>query len=357
MHTVRHNWQRPTLLDFNNRLKEKAEGHERLRVLKSKAKNEEAVKPKTTKVFAANSQITSMAQDKSEFPPCVLCKGSHALWICAVFKEKNATQRAKYVAEQKRCFTCLNGNHSFPQCSRAKKCPKPECDSTNNVLLHGAEKISPRRENSNVSNKAGTNKSKENTNTSTHAAISDVHDIESFYGLLPIATLGVSSDVTSLPTLVLCDSASTHSWVSSSLVNRLRLVGEPVNLSISGFNSTTVVETQRVKFTVSSEPNNSDFVYSLCAFVKDSFPIGSELINIANWQDKNPQLAPIKPTQYTCEDVEVIIGQNYYHAVRPIEFILGDDKNSPCSVRLPILWVISGPLPPSVRSTSSCFKC
>ena len=97
-----------------------------------------------------------------------------------------------------------------------------------------------------MSNKAGTNKSKENTNLSTHAAVIDVHDIESSKGLLPIATLEVSSDVTSLLTLVLCDSASTHSWVSSSLVNRLGLVGEPVNLSISGFNSTTVVETQRV---------------------------------------------------------------------------------------------------------------
>ena len=35
---------------------------------------------------------------------------------------------------------------------------------------------------------------------------------------------------------------------------------------------------------------------------------------------------------------------------------MGEDKNSPCSVRLPIGWVISGPLPPSVHSTSSCFK-
>ena len=130
MHTVRHNWQRPTLLDFNNWLVEKAEGHERLRLVNSKAKNEEPVKPKTTKVFAANSQVTSKAQDKSKFPPCVLCKGSHALWNCAVFKEQNATQRAKYVAEQKLCFACLNGNQSFRQCSRAKKCPKPECDST-----------------------------------------------------------------------------------------------------------------------------------------------------------------------------------------------------------------------------------
>ena len=146
-------------------------------------------------------------------------------------------------------------------CFRAKKRWKPECDSTHTVLLHGAEKIISRKENSNVSNKAGTNKSKENTKTSTHAAVSAVHDIESSEGLLRIATLGVSSDVTSLLTLVLCDKASTHSWVSSSLVYRLGLVGELVNLSISGFNSTTVVETQRVKFTVSVKPNSSNFYF------------------------------------------------------------------------------------------------
>ena len=97
--------------------------------------------------------------------------------------------------------------------------------------------------------------------------------------------------------------------MSSSLVNRLGLVGEPVNLSISGFNSTTVVETQMVKFTVSSEPNNSDFVFSLCAYVKDNIRIGSELINIADLQNKYPQLSRIRPIQYTYEDV--IIGQDY----------------------------------------------
>ena len=189
-------------------------------------------------------------------------------------------RHVKYVAEQKLCFACLDGNHSFRQCSRAKKCPKPERDSTHNVLLHGAEKqISSE---GNGSKKAGTNKSKENTNISTHATASDVHEIESSKGLLPIATLGVSSDVTSLLTLVLCDSASTQSWMSSSLVNRLGLVGEPVNLSISGFNSTIIVEILRVKFTISSEPNNGDLVFSLCAYVKDNIRIGSELINIHN---------------------------------------------------------------------------
>ena len=39
MHLVRHNWQRPTLLDFNNWLKENSKGHEELRVLNSKVVN------------------------------------------------------------------------------------------------------------------------------------------------------------------------------------------------------------------------------------------------------------------------------------------------------------------------------
>ena len=76
-----------------------------------------------------------------------------------------------------------------------------------------------------------------------------------------------------------------------------------------------------------TEPNKIDFVFPLCAYGKDNIRVGSELINIADLQNEYPQLARIKPTQYTYEDVEVIIGQDYYHAIRPIELILGDDKN------------------------------
>ena len=71
----------------------------------------------------------------------------------------------------------------------AENFPKPECDIIHNVLLHGAKKLFPQKENS---NKAGPNNSKENTNTSTHvAAVSDVHDIES------LRALKISLNVTS----------------------------------------------------------------------------------------------------------------------------------------------------------------
>ena len=188
MQTVRRQWHRPTLLDFNEWLKEKAEGHERLKTINSKVKSEEPVKQKVgTKVFASNAKVSDKTKEKPKFPPCSVCKGQHALWNCAVFKEKNATQRAKHVAEQKLCFACLQSNHSFRNCSKARKCPKPDCESPHNVLLRGAEKIFPSKD-SKSSPASGNANTK---HVSTNAAVGDIHSQESTKGLLPVASLAV----------------------------------------------------------------------------------------------------------------------------------------------------------------------
>ena len=215
MQTVRRQWHRPT----------QAEGHERLKTINSKGKSEEPVKQKVgTKVFASNANVSNKTKEKPKYPPCSVCKGQHALWNCAVFKEKNATQRAKHVAEQKLCFACLQSNHSFRNCSKARKCPKPNCESTHNVLLYGAKKIFPPKD-------AKSSPASGNANTkhvSTNAAVGNNHSQVSTKGLLPVASLAVSSDATITNVLALCDSASTHSWVSADLVKRLHLVGIPL---------------------------------------------------------------------------------------------------------------------------------
>ena len=122
MQTVRRQWHRPTLLNFNEWLKGKAEGHERLKTISSKGKSEEPVNQEVgTKVFASNARVSAKTKEKRKFLPCSVCKGQHALWTCAVFKEKNATQRATHIDEQKLCFPCLQSNHSFRNCSKARK--------------------------------------------------------------------------------------------------------------------------------------------------------------------------------------------------------------------------------------------
>ena len=84
LHTVRRTLDRPTLIDFNDWLKDKAEAHERMKSLSNKAKPEEnnnvnVTKTKTaSKGFAAttSSQQSANTNAKSEKPPntCVACK-------------------------------------------------------------------------------------------------------------------------------------------------------------------------------------------------------------------------------------------------------------------------------------------
>ena len=52
----------------------------------------------------------------------------------------------------------------------------------------------------------------------------------------------------------------------------------------------------------------------------------------------------------------MILGQDVYHAIRPIEYFKSDSKCAPVAVRLPIRWVPSGPLPATSSFISSCFK-
>ena len=151
LHTVRRSLDRPTLIDFNDWLKDKAEAHERKKSLPSTAKHEESnnvtvTKTKTaSKVFAATtySQQSANAKAKSEKSPntCVACKEKHLLWRCPSFRGKTPTERAKLLANNKLCFSCFNNNHTFRQCPQPRKCTKDGCGSSHNTFLHGADRI------------------------------------------------------------------------------------------------------------------------------------------------------------------------------------------------------------------------
>ena len=41
----------------------------------------------------------------------------------------------------------------------------------------------------------------------------------------------------------------------------------------------------------------------------------------------------------------MILGQDVFHCIRPLKYFKTDRKNIPIAVRLPLGWVLSGPLP------------
>ena len=52
----------------------------------------------------------------------------------------------------------------------------------------------------------------------------------------------------------------------------------------------------------------------------------------------------------------MILGQDVYHAIHPLDYFSAEEKRSPVAVRLPIGWVLSGPLTSSSCLTSTCIR-
>ena len=335
----------------------------------SKARTEDntnsVVKTKVaSRTFAANTQTKGTQRPASTSatpatPRCIVCKGNHRIWECRVFKEKSPTQRAKVVAEAKLCFSCLREKHMFRQCPNPRKCRKDGCNSSHNTLLHGAERVYPSKSpsnNNNSNSNAGANQSKlssvqSSSKTTTLSSVSNVR------GLLQVTELQLKSSSGKVTTaLVLCDTACSNSWVSNDLANRLGLHGTALKLTVKGINTEEVVDTKLVELIVTPRDNQAFEPFKVSPYVKENLNVGADVINIKALQETYPHLAVLDPVTYCYGNIEMIPGQDVYHAIRPLEYFAADEKYSPFAVRLPIGWVLSGPLPSSSGLVSTCFK-
>ena len=368
--TVKKRWVKPTLLDFNDWLKEKAEAHDLMKNTATKARTEDTNNSVTrskvaSKAFAANTQQKSNPKPQQRSPStsissCIVCKGSHRLWECRVFKEKTPTQRDKVVAEAKLCFSCLRDKHMFRQCPSPRKCRKDGCNSSHNTLLHGAERVFPAKPSTNKNidtskSNAGTSRpstgQQQPSKTTTLSSVTDVK------GLLQVTELKLTnSSGTSTTALVLCDTACSNSWVSDSLAARLGLQGTALKLTVKGINTEELIDTKVVQLTVTPHKNQDFEAFTVRPYVRETLNVGSDIIDVKSMQETYPHLAVLDPVRYSYGEIEMILGQDVYHAIRPLEYFSADEKCSPFAVRLPIGWVLSGPLPSSSSLVSTCFK-
>ena len=261
----------------------------------------------------------------------------------------------------------------FRNYRKARKYTKPSCESTHNVLLHGAEKIFSVRpankelDNSNSASHSNSNKTAPPNRNKPQTSSSNVAGSPSYKkltGLLPVLQLEISSHTDVTTALVMCNSCCTHSRVSAGLAQRLNLTGQKLDILVNDFNSTESVPKQQVEVLFPSNKSNvfakfdhHEYSFRVTPFVKDSLSVGSETIDVTIFQDKFPHLQPIKPSVYNYSDVEMILGQDVFHAIKPLEYFQGRNQNTPVAVRMPIGWVLSGPLPSPIGVRATTFKC
>ena len=366
--TVKKHWVKPNLLDFNDWLKEKAEAHDLMKNTATKARTEDTNNSVTrskvaSKAFAANTQQKSNPKPQQRSPStsissCIVCKGSHRLWECRVFKEKTPTQRAKVVAEAKLCFSCLRDKHMFRQCPSPRKCRKDGCNSSHNTLLHGAERVFPAKPSTNNNiDTSKSNASRPSTGQQQPSKTTTLSYVTDVKGLLQVTELKVTNPSgTSTTALVLCDTACSNSWVSDSLAARLGLQGTALKLTVKGINAEELKDTKVVQLTVTPHKDQDSEAFTVRPYVRETLNVGSDIIDVKSMQETYPHLAVLDPVRYSYGEIEMILGQDVYHAIRPLEYFSADEKCSPFAVRLPIGWVLSGPLPSSSSLVSVCFK-
>ena len=281
------------------------------------------------------------------------------MWKCPTFRGKTPTERARIVADKKLCFSCFNQNHTFRQCPQPRKCTKDGCGSSHNTFLHGADRIfakkftSVNKDKTETSGCIGTSMNNERSEES-----SGMPSIADVIGLLQVTEVELHSNGKSQKVLALCDSACSHSWISANLATKLNVHGTPTKLTVHGINSNQVVDTQLVELKMTPVHigllSNSPFVVKL--YVREDLKVGTDTIVVELMKSKYPHLQPNSLKKYSYADVEMILGEDVFHSIRPPEYFDSDRKNDPVAVRLPLGWVLSGPLPSSSGLYSTCFK-
>ena len=239
------------------------------------------------------------------------------------------------------------------QCPNPRKCRKDGCNSSHNTLLHGGEWFypskSPSFNNSNSNAVANQSKLSSVQSSSNTLTLSSVSNVKGLFQVIELQLTSFSGKDTTA--LVLCDTACCNSWVSNNLADRLGLHGTALKLTIRGINTEDVVE-----LTVTPRDNQAFEPFKICPYVNEVLNVGADVINIKALHETYPYLAVLDRVTYRYGNIEMILGQDVYHAIQPLEYFAADEKCSPFAVRLPIGWILSYPLPSSSGLVSTCFK-
>ena len=237
----------------------------------------------------------------------------------------------------------MNGVHRDSECDKGIQCTSPDCPNPrqHNTLLHGASRIFPLRQKNSSSPKSNNAASAPVSSGSKSTCSYAATDINTRC-LIPVVLINVRCGYAEV--LALCDTGSVHSWVSDRLDKTMFLTGPTSKVALSGVLSNQEVITERVEVIVSSPYADPPFSFDLKPFTK-SLTLGKELIEIPELQKQHPQLAPIPPIFYSYSDIQLIIVQDAYYAIHPLNAFKGDPMNDPWAVQLSLGWALCGATP------------
>ena len=332
---LRKNWykfvqgndiQQPNMLQLNSWLQDESDVHERL----IQSGN---VKTKTDNNFpknanSKNKQSTFGAQTSG----CPMGDGEHRLDKCQKFQKMNLKEKYDFVKNNRLCFCCLTEKHISKDC-KSKPCDIDNCGRRHHKLLHFKSKPKDSPVNTTV--------------TQTSIATR---------GLLQIAKVRIFVGSNSWDVLAVCDTGSTKTWIDASLCERMGVEGKPSNISVIGIHGAGEIQSNTVNIRIGSPTFHELEPLEVEASTHPVLEVGDSTYDYKNWKKRFAHLKPLPSITFTLSDVKLILGQDCYPLIRPLEY-QWESYKLPWAVRIPLGWTISGPLPSAEKHSCTQIVC
>ena len=163
------------------------------------------------------STFMSYIPPQSRQHSCVICNEPHRLFLCETFKRMKPLDRRQLVKDYRLCENCLLNNHDTSQCRKPSVCSVPNCGLKHTKFIHVdvPNVISQSRSSSPV------------TVNSMNTVYANSCHVDVF---VPIVKVELNDKVT---TNALLDNASTSTFCTQRLLNKLQLQGKFVNYTLN----------------------------------------------------------------------------------------------------------------------------
>ena len=279
------------------------------------------------------SALTMAAPQRSPQSQCSLCNSQHSLSQCSVFAQKSAADRAQHVADSGRCFRCLEVGHISRRCpsTSAQRCSADGCNGRHHRLLHGSQRVFPRRE---------TGQSESAGNRLVGAALS-VASTTTLLQVVPVRVYG--PDGSHSDTHALLDAGAQTSLCTDQLRHRLGIVGKRQELQLNNVEGTGEKRAVQ-KFALQVSPRSTgDAAADVTVQEVFSVPQLNVRPQTVDWSRRQEwlHLADLDIPDTSNKQIDLLLGANVTEAVVQREARVGR-QGQPIAVRTAFGWCLSG---------------
>ena len=114
--------------------------------------------------------------------------------------------------------------------------------------------------------------------------------------------------------------------MADSLADKLCLRVTALEITFKGINTKELIDTKVVQPTVTSHNDQDSKAFTVHPYLREILNVGSNIIDVKSMQEAYPHLAVLDPVRYSYGDIEMRLGLDAYHVIRPLEYFSADEK-------------------------------